>query len=89
MNSGHKKNCNLVQHIGEGCSCGKPITKAERRAIILSLAKVYEGDGDGGDIDFDDDEKIKISEGDDNGAYVSAWVWVPFNGSPLDKEPEE
>jgi len=27
-----------------------------------------------------------ISEGDDNGAYVMAWVWVDFSLTPLDKE---
>lgn len=65
----------------------KDIEKAiARQAEIIKLARVYEGDGDAGSIDFDDDEHIKISEGGDNGAYVSAWVWVPFDGSSLDKE---
>jgi hypothetical protein len=26
-----------------------------------------------------------VSEGDDNGAYVLAWLWVPFEGTPFDK----
>jgi hypothetical protein len=29
-----------------------------------------------------------VSEGDDNGAYVSAWLWVSFDGTSLDKEPK-
>lgn len=28
----------------------------------------------------------KVSEGDDNGAYVQTWMWVPFDGTELDKE---
>lgn len=28
-----------------------------------------------GDIEFDDDAKVSI--GDDDGAYVQAWVWIP------------
>jgi len=37
-----------------------------------------------------DDEAI-LSEGDDNGSYVQAWVWVSFKGTELDKEkkPED
>ena len=62
--------------------------RMKRRAEIIKLAKVYEGDGDNGSIDMDDDELIKISEGGDNGAYVSAWVWVSFADTPLDKEPK-
>ncbi len=27
-----------------------------------------------------------VSEGDDNGAYVQAWVWVDFHGTDLDRE---
>lgn len=38
-------------------------------------------------MEFDSD--AKISEGDDNGAYVQAWVWVPFAGTELDKEKDE
>lgn len=37
------------------------------------------------------DEDIVVSEGEDNGAWVRAWVWVSFADTPLDKEvePEE
>lgn len=27
-----------------------------------------------------------VSEGDDNGAYVQAWVWADFHGTNFDKE---
>lgn len=32
------------------------------------------------------DRPIITSEGDDNGTYVMAWVWVDFAGTELDKE---
>ena len=35
------------------------------------------------DIVFDSD--AKVSEGEDNGAFVSAWVWVSFVDTSLDK----
>ncbi len=37
-----------------------------------------------GSLEFDDHPTI--SEGTDNGAYVQAWQWVDFAGTPLDKE---
>lgn len=37
-----------------------------------------------GQLEIDPD--AIVSEGDDNGAYVAAWVWVNFHGHPdLDK----
>ena len=36
-----------------------------------------------GELEFDD--YCAVSEGDDNGAYVQAWVWLPFDGTPLCK----
>ncbi len=33
-------------------------------------------------------EDAAVSEGDENGAWVQAWVWVNFEGTPLSK-PEE
>lgn len=29
------------------------------------------------------DEGAPVSEGGDNGAYVLAWHWLPFQGTPL------
>lgn len=35
------------------------------------------------------DNNADVSEGDDNGAFVQAWVWVDFAGVPgLDKASE-
>lgn len=28
----------------------------------------------------------KVSEVEDNGAYVQTWMWVPFEGTELDKD---
>jgi hypothetical protein len=36
-----------------------------------------------GELEFD--IFCAVSEGDDNGAYVQAWVWVPFDGTALCK----
>lgn len=52
-----------------------------RRMAIIELADTDE------DIDIDAD--ATLSEGDDNGCYVSAWVWVCFAGTPYDKEPTD
>ena len=52
-----------------------------RRQQILGLARgtlAREGE-----LEFDDD--AIASEGDDNGAYLQAWVWVDFGGTSLDK----
>ena len=34
------------------------------------------------------DPGATVSEGEDNGAYVQAWVWVDFSGTSLDKGKE-
>jgi hypothetical protein len=34
------------------------------------------------------DEGAIVSEGDDNGVFVQAWVWVDFSGTELDKDKE-
>ena len=41
-----------------------------------------------GDEDFEVDT-IHTSEGDDNGAYMMGWRWVPFIGTELDKHSSE
>jgi hypothetical protein len=39
---------------------------------------------DDGTIEID--PNAKVSEGNENGAYVQAWVWVDFAGTDLDRE---
>jgi hypothetical protein len=34
------------------------------------------------------EDDATVSEGDDNGAYVQAWVWVDFAGTALDKHAD-
>lgn len=53
----------------------------ERRARIVELAA--EASYDGGVLEIDAD--AAISEGNDNGCYVSAWVWFPFDDTEFNK----
>jgi hypothetical protein len=57
----------------------------DREAAILELAG--EQWAEDGKVEIDDD--AKVSEGDANGAYVQAWVWVDFHGTDLDKDEED
>lgn len=52
----------------------------KRDALIRDLAaSMFQKDELGIDAD------AVVSEGDDNGAYVHVWVWVPFSGTKLSK----
>lgn len=60
------------------------MTDKEREALIISLVSdQYDSD----DVEVDGDGVV--SEGEDNGAFVRAWVWVSFANTPLDKDAEE
>jgi len=41
-----------------------------------------------GELELDTNAKISRDE-DENGAYIQTWMWVPFDGTPLDKEDKE
>jgi len=56
----------------------------EREQGIIALAR--EGKQIDGEVEIDDN--ALLSEGGDNGAYVAAWVWCDFSGTPFDKEEE-
>lgn len=58
------------------------MTIEQRAALIRQLAGEQHGEHGVPEIE----EDAEISEGDSNGAYVAAWVWGDFSGSPLDKE---
>lgn len=58
-------------------------TGARARDIITMARRQRHEEGA---IEIDD--SAVISEGDDNGTYVSAWVWVDFGGTPMDKLPD-
>ena len=60
--------------------------EAVRRARIIKLAKAqHNTDSKEGELEID--AEALLSEGDDNGTYVAAWVWVDFAGTEFDKEP--
>jgi len=53
--------------------------------MILAMAhEQHHTDSKEGELEIDDN--AKLSEGDDNGTYVQAWVWVSFADTELDKE---
>ncbi len=59
-------------------------TEARRKAIVAMAFDIHVRDGE---VEVDDN--AVVSEGEDNGAYVQAWVWVDFARTEFDKEPEE
>ena len=54
----------------------------ERRSQIIDLAR--EQRQEEGLVEIDDD--AQVSEGNDNGCYVAAWVWLDFADTKFDKE---
>jgi hypothetical protein len=57
--------------------------KREKRVGALARARLSRE----GELEIDD--MTVISEGDDNGSYVMAWVWLEYKGVlGLDKEAE-
>jgi len=80
-------NCNQDAEVltdGELCVDCR-IESEERRFEIIELAR--EQRQEEGFVEIDDD--ARLSEGNDNGCYVAAWVWVDFGGTKFDKEMEE
>ena len=52
-------------------------------AAVLELARTDPALGD--DLEIDNDAKVSL--GDDNGAFVQAWLWVSFVDDPqLDRD---
>lgn len=56
--------------------------ESKRRETLRQMADDQHGEEGGLEIDGD----AATSEGNDNGAYVAAWLWVDFAGTPFDKE---
>ena len=56
--------------------------EGKRREELRELADSQHSESEGLEIDGD----AATSEGDDNGAYVAAWLWVDFAGTKFDKE---
>lgn len=59
------------------------MTDKEREETILTIASDQNLFSDG---ECELAEPVVISEGEDNGAYVQAWVWVSFADTSLDKD---
>ena len=57
-------------------------TMLRRKAIVELAIDQHHVDGE-----VEVDANAEVSEGEDNGAYVQAWVWVDFSGTQFDKEP--
>lgn len=57
----------------------------EDRKAVVELAqqdhRVHEGE-------LEIDDNAVVSWGSDNGAYVQAWLWIGFDGTPLDRHAE-
>ncbi|WP_321967149.1 hypothetical protein [Burkholderia cepacia] len=57
-----------------------PVPAWDRDIITLAREQLSRD----GETEIDDSSIV--SEGNDNGAYVLAWVWCSFEGTALDKE---
>jgi len=80
-------NCNQsAEVLTDGGLCADCHLESEgRRSEIIELARQqHEEDGE---VEIDDN--AQLSEGDDNGCYVQAWVWADFAETPFDKEKAE
>ena len=76
--------CNQsAEVLTDGGLCENCSSEAEeRRSEIIELTRQeHEREGR---IEIDDN--AQLSEGNDNGCYVQAWVWAGFAGTKFDKE---
>lgn len=60
-----------------------PLTAVRHETIRLLAQEQHASD----EIEIDSD--AAVSEGCGNGAYVTVRIWTSFDGTPLDKTPEE
>ena len=69
----------------DSSECHQPVESTDaadvRRRAIIEIAR--EQKQKEGFLEIDDG--AQVSEGDDNGCYVAAWVWVEFAGTRFDK----
>ncbi|MBY0466247.1 MAG: hypothetical protein K2W33_15020 [Burkholderiales bacterium] len=73
-----------LQELAKEAGAALDVTGDQR--VIFALAKGQHKDGE---IEIDDSAAIAGTGPDgDNGAFVSAWLWVDFAGTPLDKSGE-
>jgi len=60
----------------------KTTRRTNREREIINIAKEICIASDG---EIEIETTAKISEGDDNGAFIQGWIWVDFAGTGLDK----
>jgi hypothetical protein len=72
--------------VNDGGLCEHCHAQAEdRRSDIIDLARAQREIE--GAVEIDDN--ALLSEGNDNGCYVAAWVWVDFARTKFDKQKEQ
>jgi hypothetical protein len=77
---------NLPPGVTEGMLPGnRPEDDEDRQQEIYKVASEDPRLKDG---DLELDNGAKVSEGDDNGAYIQVWMWVSFEGTKLDKNKD-
>jgi len=78
-------NCNQDAEVlaDDGRCVDCRIESEERRFEIIELAREQRQE-EGLEIDND----ARLSEGNDNGCYVAAWVWADFAETKFDKVKE-
>ncbi len=59
----------------------------DREIIDIAVRSYPWADGEV-ELGSEGDSNAMVSEGEDNGAYVRAWVWFSFEGTSLDKNTE-
>ena len=60
--------------------------RVRRDKKIIKMARVGNNVGK---LDCEIDDTAIVSEGEENGAYVQAWLWVSFVKTEFDKEKDE
>jgi hypothetical protein len=82
--------CSKCNQSAEGLTdsglCADCYTQSEERWFaIIELARQQRQEEGLVEIDHN----AQVSEGNDNGCYVQAWVWVDFAGTRFNKEKGE
>lgn len=75
----------MLTHMN-GIDTPKLYISEQRHKMIVDMA--IERVSEFSSCDVQIDRNARISEGSDNGCYVSGWVWCDFAGTELDKNME-
>lgn len=77
----------LVQYLKDHDKNERKKERVQHNKRNSAIRAMAQEEGRDGELEVDDG--AIVSEGEDNGAYVQAWVWVDFYGTPLNKEKEK